>query len=124
MAVGSGQSIEGISLNDALRSCKAVLHRDGGHQQAAGVTVAVEAVPAFRKALRDYVAEHPAPLDTPSSQYVDLDLCAATPLFYEQLRAMEPFGIGNPVPTFRVRAASIHPRTEKLVTVRQGSHEL
>ena len=37
---------------------------------------------------------------------------------------MEPFGIGNPVPIFRVHAASIHPRTEKFVTVRQGSHEL
>ncbi len=124
MAVGSGRSIEGISLIDALRSCKAVLHRYGGHQQAAGVTVAVEAVHAFRQALKDYVAEHPAPLETPSLQCVDLDLSAVTPPFYEQLRAMEPFGIGNPVPTFRVRAASIHPRTEKFVTVRQGSHEL
>ncbi len=37
---------------------------------------------------------------------------------------MEPFGIGNPVPVFKVHAASIHPRTEKFVTVRQGSHEL
>jgi len=54
----------------------------------------------------------------------NLELCNATPPFYQQLRAMEPFGIGNPVPIFKVHAASLHPRTEKFVTVRQGSHEL
>ena len=124
MAVGSGRSVEGISLIDALRSCKDVLHRYGGHRQAAGVTVAVEAVPAFRNVLRQYVAEHPAPLEVAPTPSVDLELCAAAPSFYEQLRAMEPFGIGNPVPVFSVHAASIHPRTEKFVTVRQGSHEL
>ena len=61
MAVGSGRSNGGISLIDALRSCKAVLHRYGGHHQAAGVTVAVESVPAFRRALLRYVEEHPCP---------------------------------------------------------------
>ena len=124
MAVGSGRSVEGISLIDALRSCKAVLHRYGGHRQAAGVTVAVDAVPAFRNALRQYMAEHPAPLEAAHVSSVDLELREATPSFCQQLRAMEPFGIGNPVPVFRVHAASIHPRTEKFVTVRQGSHEL
>ena len=124
MAVGSGRSVEGISLIDALRSCKAVLHRYGGHQQAAGVTVAVDLVPAFRNALHQYMAAHPTPLETAHVLSVDLELHEATPSFYQQLRAMEPFGIGNPVPIFQVHAASIHPRTEKFVTVRQGSHEL
>ena len=55
---------------------------------------------------------------------VNLELHEATPSFSQQLRAMEPFGIGNPVPVFRVQAATVHPRTEKFVTVRQGSHEL
>ena len=124
MAVGSGRSTGGISLIDALRSCKAVLHRYGGHHQAAGVTVAVEAVPAFRRALLRYVEEHPAPLVARPTHEADLELCGATSPFYSQLRAMEPFGIGNPMPVFRVQSASIHPRTEKFVTVRQGSHEL
>lgn len=124
MAVGSGRSIGGISLIDALRSCKDVLHRYGGHQQAAGVTVALEAVPAFRKGLLRYVEEHPAPREAPPLHEANLEICNATPPFYQQLRAMEPFGIGNPVPVFKVHAASIHPRTEKFVIVRQGSHEL
>ena len=124
MAVGSGRSVEGVSLIDALRSCKAVLHRYGGHRQAAGVTVAVDAVPAFRNALRQYVAEHPAPLEAAHVPSVNLELHEATPSFSQQLRAMEPFGIGNPVPVFRVQAATVHPRAEKFVTVRQGSHEL
>ncbi len=124
MAVGSGRSVEGISLIDALRSCKAVLHRYGGHRQAAGVTVAVDAVPAFRDALSQYMAEHPAPQEAAHVPSIDLELSEATPSFYQQLRAMEPFGIGNPVPVFRVHAASVHPRTEKFVTLRQGSHEL
>ena len=124
MAVGSGRSVEGISLIEALRSCKAILHRYGGHQQAAGVTVAVEALPAFRNALIQYMAEHPASLKAAHVPSVDLELREATQRFCQQLRAMEPFGIGNPVPVFRVHDASIHPRTEKFVTLRQGSHEL
>ena len=124
MAVGSGRSVEGISLIEALRSCKAILHRYGGHQQAAGVTVAVEALPAFRNALIQYMAEHPASLKAAHVPSVDLELREATQRFCQQLRAMEPFGIGNPVPVLRVHDASIHPRTEKFVTLRQGSHEL
>ncbi len=124
MAVGSGRSIGGISLIDALRSCKTVLHRYGGHQQAAGVTMAVEAIPAFRKAMLRYVAEHPAPKEAGPVHEADLELSSATHPFYEQLRAMEPFGVGNAIPIFAIRAASVHPRTERFVTVRQGSREL
>lgn len=124
LAVGSGRSVEGVSLIDALRSCQSVLHRYGGNQQAAGVTVAVEAIPAFREALVRYMAQHPAPRKSNLQPEADLDLSTATRPFYEQLRAMEPFGIGNPIPVFRVRDISLHPRTAKFVTLRQGSQEL
>src|SRR5450631_3083297 len=55
MAVGSGRSVEGLNLGGALRACASVLLRYGGHSQAAGVTLAIENIPLFRKALQDFV---------------------------------------------------------------------
>lgn len=124
MAVGSGRSVDGFSLIDALRACSSVLHRFGGHEQAAGVTLKVENIPAFREQFEAYLLRHPPrPMEQPAAE-ADLDLESAGRVFHEQLRSMEPFGIGNPTPIFRMRDVVVRMASPGFVLVRQRSREI
>jgi single-stranded-DNA-specific exonuclease len=62
LAAGSGRSVDGFSLIEALRACGSVLHRFGGHHQAAGVTLTVENVTRFPGTVRG--VPRPAPTTT------------------------------------------------------------
>jgi single-stranded-DNA-specific exonuclease len=124
MAVGSGRSVDGFSLIDALRACRSVLHRFGGHSQAAGVTVTVENIPAFRELFETFVLQHPQrPIETPKGD-ADLDLDMVNRRFHEQLRLLEPFGIGNPTPIFRIKEALVRAATPGFVFVCQQHRQI
>ena len=124
MATGSGRSVEGFSLIEALRACRSVLHRFGGHNQAAGVTLTVENIPAFRKQFEIFLLEHPPHgVEEPLAE-ADLDLAMAGRAFYQQLRSLEPFGIGNPTPIFRMRDVVVSPASPGFVTVRQRNRKI
>ncbi|MBV5336850.1 MAG: single-stranded-DNA-specific exonuclease RecJ, partial [Deltaproteobacteria bacterium] len=47
---GSGRSISGFHLLDALHACSSYLQRYGGHRAAAGVTVSLDNMSAFAAA--------------------------------------------------------------------------
>jgi len=124
MAVGSGRSVDGFSLIDALRACSSVLHLFGGHEQAAGVTLKVEDIPAFREMFETYLLGHrPRRMEEPMAE-ADLELESASRIFYEQLRGMEPFGIGNPTPIFRMRDVVVRIASPSFVFVRQRNREI
>jgi single-stranded-DNA-specific exonuclease len=124
LAAGSGRSVDGFSLIEALRACGSVLHRFGGHHQAAGVTLTVENIPAFREQFEEYLVQHPPqPVEDPVAE-ADLDLTMAGTAFYQQLRSLEPFGIGNPTPIFRLVDVSVRPASPGFVTVRQRNREI
>ena len=55
---GSGRSIEGFHLYDALAACSGHLARFGGHRHAAGVTVERAALAPFRAAFEAHAAAH------------------------------------------------------------------
>jgi len=102
---GSGRSIEGFHLHDALSACSAHLLRFGGHRHAAGVTIAPEAIPAFREAFERHAASVLRDEDlvprTRIEGWIDgamLDERAAT-----DLEKLAPFGAGNPEPVFGLR---------------------
>lgn len=124
MAVGSGRSVDGLSLIDALRTCSPVLQRFGGHDQAAGVTLRVEDIPSFRQYFEAFVVQHPPKPRQARVPEAELDLAMAGRTFYEQLRSMEPFGIGNPTPLFELRDAEIRAASTGFVLVRQRSREI
>ncbi len=102
MGKGSGRSIKGMNLVDALVHSSEYLAKFGGHELAAGLSVKRGDLPAFRKAINAYAREH---LDeealTPileadmvlSPQDVSMNLA-------EELQILEPFGVANPVPVF------------------------
>ncbi|HAG64449.1 MAG TPA: single-stranded-DNA-specific exonuclease RecJ, partial [Ruthenibacterium lactatiformans] len=54
---GSGRSIAGVSLYNAIAACGDLLIRFGGHALAAGLSVREENLPAFRKAVNAWAAQ-------------------------------------------------------------------
>ena len=100
-AKGSGRSIEGFSLFEAICACGDLLIKFGGHPMAAGITLKSENIEAFRKRINQYSAEHFPQMPT---QTVTLD-CKLNPAalsvsMAQSLTQLEPFGNGNPQPVF------------------------
>ena len=124
MAVGSARSVDGFSLIEALRACRSQLHRFGGHDQAAGLTVAVECIDSFRLEFETFLLQNPPQRIEAREADADLDLGTADHRFFEQLRQLEPFGIGNPTPIFRVKDAVVQPATAGFVFVSQVNTRL
>lgn len=110
-AKGSGRSIEGFSLYEAINSASHLLNHFGGHTLAAGFGLDSENIDEFKRAIQDYAKTVEMPFAT-----VDLD-CKLKPEFIsadvlEVISALEPFGAGNPQPMFGLfgmQLASVQP---------------
>ena len=101
-AKGSGRSIEGFHLYDALASCAAHLTRFGGHRHAAGVTLPTSSVRGLAQALETVARERLAPEQLEPRLRIDSTLLPEEidRALAEQLRRLAPFGAGNPEPVF------------------------
>jgi len=99
---GSGRSIAGFNLFDALVSVEGYLETFGGHKYAAGLQILVEYVDLLENKLKKYVKEHitedqfipPLNIDT------KLELFEINDNLLEWLEKFAPFGPGNMRPTF------------------------
>jgi single-stranded-DNA-specific exonuclease len=102
MASGSARSVHGFDVHSAIVECSDLLEQFGGHMYAAGLTLPVENVPAFRERFEQVVSrtikqEQLIPqieIDTP------IRLKQITPNFQKIIKQMEPFGPGNMAPVF------------------------
>lgn len=103
IAHGSGRSISGFHLLDALESCRDVFLKFGGHKQAAGVTLEEARIPELRRRLTAWADEHLEPDDLVPRLRIDapLGLRDISMDVLEGLTRMGPFGAGNPKPVFR-----------------------
>ena len=119
VAHGSGRSLPGFSLYDALRACSEQLITFGGHELAAGVSLSVESVDAFRRAINTYAActcpQMPVPgwdiavrlrPDQINTEKLDL------------LQVLEPYGAGNPAPLFGL----FRMRLDNITAIGNGKH--
>ncbi|MBQ1616222.1 MAG: single-stranded-DNA-specific exonuclease RecJ, partial [Ruminococcus sp.] len=99
-AKGSGRSVEGFALCDAVAACADVLTHYGGHPMAAGLSLPAENISLFRKRINEYAASLPKmPYDC---FRIDCRLNPAIiseELVY-QISLLQPFGAGNPTPVF------------------------
>jgi single-stranded-DNA-specific exonuclease len=99
---GSGRSIEGFALHEALAVCGEHLLSHGGHAGAAGFKVHKEKIPALResfvahakKCLAGQVLQHTLILDT------EVPLTALTRGLIDGIAALHPHGMGNRRPLF------------------------
>jgi len=103
MMSGSGRSIAGFSLLDALNECEAFLGHFGGHAMAAGLSVEADSLEAFQEALFA-AARKQLGGDVPPPPILDLEaevpLSNVTRGFLRDVQAMEPCGHHNPKPLF------------------------
>ena len=98
-AKGSGRSIEGFSLYDALTYCSTLLVQYGGHVLAAGLTIENEKIDEFR----DMINEYAGTLDClVPVLHIDCKLNPATIStdILSAIEILEPFGADNPQPLF------------------------
>lgn len=98
-AKGSGRSIDGFSLYDALCACADVLDHYGGHTLAAGLGLPTDRIDDFRAAINNYAdkMELPVPVQNIdfkiNPSFVNVELL-------DVIELLEPFGAGNPQPIF------------------------
>jgi len=99
---GSGRSIDGFDLWEAVNSCSHLLTRYGGHTMAVGLGLDCDKIDEFRKAINRFAAEKE---DMPFAT-LKID-CKLNPAFIDtnlakQLRYLQPFGAGNSTPIFQL----------------------
>ncbi len=105
LAVGSGRSVRGFHLYRALVRCADRLVRFGGHEQAAGLSVALDQMEFLARDFEAVAAE--AMVDPSAGAALAVDVEAAlgdlTPDLFHSLQRLAPFGEGNPEPSLLVR---------------------
>lgn len=106
----SARSAANINLYQALTYCQNTLEKFGGHKMAAGLSLKKENLPAFAQAFQEYL--HAEELGSPDAvaYHVDLELDQAdiNLQLVNEIKLLSPFGEGNPVPQFILRAGDIH----------------
>jgi single-stranded-DNA-specific exonuclease len=113
---GSGRSQPGVNLGRAIQAAydEGLLLAGGGHAMAAGLTLRPSAVPEFRAFLCERLAAEMTTAEAEDAYEIDALVtpgAAARPLL-DAFRALEPFGPGNPEPTFalaNVRIERVNP---------------
>ncbi len=99
---GSGRSVKGMNLVEALTACEDLLVKFGGHELAAGLTVRRDQLDAFRRRINDYARACLPDGGVAAHLEADLkiELHQINVPVLEELSRLEPFGIGNPEPHF------------------------
>ena len=128
-AYGSGRSIADFDLLEALEQCSDLFTRFGGHRHAAGLTIRAGRLKELRARLTDFANDTLSPEDLVPRLRVDghLPLASITPAVVEGLKAMEPFGSGNPRPVFHTGAVQLTKKPRVLknqhlsMSIRQGA---
>lgn len=117
---GSGRSVHGMNLVDALSYCGEHLERFGGHELAAGLTIKRKNIDALRKKMNEY-AQRCFEENEPQN-LMDID-CVIEPehanmTIASELSLLEPFGVSNPTPVFAMEGMII----EDIIPIGMNRH--
>lgn len=106
---GSGRSIPGMNLVEALASCSDLLLKFGGHELAAGLSIERKNLPEFIRRMNEYARTHLNESDRETVLALDAEVDAGelTLAQAKELYYLEPYGVSNPVPLFCLRDAVI-----------------
>ncbi len=117
---GSGRSVKGLDLVDALDHCRQFLVKYGGHELAAGLTVERGSLDAFRKAINEYASEKLSGETECLKLYADSEISidSISSTLAEEINLLEPFGQANPKPQFILRDATV----KDIIPLKEGKH--
>lgn len=106
---GSGRSVKGMNLVDALSSCSELLVKYGGHELAAGLTIERSQLAEFRERINEFARScfhdgMPLPTLEADCELTGEDI---TMRQAEELYSLEPYGTSNPTPVFVTYAMTI-----------------
>ena len=106
---GSARSIRGFNIVEAIKRCSDLLIDVGGHPMAAGFTVETKNLHKFQRMLESIAEKEITDKMLVRELHIvtELPLASITEDFWEQLRAFEPFGFGNPEPVFATRGVTV-----------------
>ncbi len=109
LARGSGRSIPGLHMRDALAACADLLVGFGGHAMAAGLTIETGKLDAFAARFGQYASENLRAEDLAGSLDCEAEVSLADLAYptVERIDRMAPFGQGNPRPVLAVRGVRV-----------------
>ena len=129
---GSGRSIKGMNLVDALYHCSDTLLKFGGHELAAGLSVTRGQLEEFRAKINSYALENLSESDMVTTveadclvKFEDINVALA-----KSFQMLEPYGVSNPVPMFIMRGAliteisGVSDNKHTKITLGNGKHTL
>ena len=107
---GSGRSIKGMNLVDALCHCSDHLVKFGGHELAAGLSVTRGELDNFRRLINEYAVNNLSEKDMIQTveadcelNFTDVNLALA-----KGIQLLEPYGVSNPIPGFVLRGVTVN----------------
>ena len=117
----SARSIREFDLMSALKTCHHLLTRYGGHARAAGFNVPTRDLQQVQKKLRSLAEEQLTGLDLRPRINIDaeLSLSVFAKGAFEDMRQLEPYGMGNPTPIFLSRKVEV---VEQRLVGNQNDH--
>ena len=106
---GSGRSVNGFNLFEALEDSSQYLEKFGGHALAAGLTISRDMLPAFKQSICAYAKKNITEEDL--MPVINID-CLISPddISMESIRELgilEPYGMGNREPIFAIREMTV-----------------
>lgn len=128
---GSGRSIPGVSLVEAIHACADTIVAGGGHDMAAGLELREEMIDDFRREFDRFVSTHIAPEKLAPTLSIDAEVAFSelSVGLLDSYALLEPFGNGNPQPVFMSRNVMLNDAPRHLsgghlrLCLRQGPYE-
>lgn len=116
---GSGRSIPGFDLHEALMKCLDTIEKFGGHSMAIGITVKKQNFNRFKQEFEEIAKQANVSEIVPVIQIdAKIDLSEISKEMVESLRELEPFGEGNKMPIFAFKNLKI----DSIRALSEGKH--
>lgn len=116
---GSGRSIPGFDLYEALTQCKDTIDKFGGHSMAVGINVKKEKFEEFKEKLEKIAKEKHTEEIVPILKIDALiNLDEINKEMVESLKELEPFGEANKMPLFAFKNLKI----DSIRALSEGKH--
>ncbi len=119
-ATGSARSVNGFDLYGAITKCNDLLDKFGGHKYAAGLTLPIENIDAFKSKFEEVVSSKitPGQLIPRINIDINIDFKDIGNKLYKIIHQLAPFGPGNMQPVF----VSNNVKTDKSVRLLKDQH--